>query len=103
VACRNAKVKTIGRPALAIDGNLVSLTGLLRHCDLSVLDFFKKCKRWMEWTESTKRLRERLEHLERKFTVSMVVFIKYRPIFFEMFKESTIPNMQHKSKKSRYV
>lgn len=94
-------MNTVGRPSVTIEGNLISLAGLLRHCDLSVLDFFKKCKRWMEWSDVSSKLRAKLEHLERKFTVSMVVFLKYRPIFIDMFKEPLASSPQHKSKKSR--
>lgn len=100
MASRNARPSTVGRPAVLIEGNLINVSGLLRHCSLSVLDFLKKCKKWMEWTEASSKLVTRLEYIERKFIVSMVLFRKFKPVFLDLFKEIEPLQLEPKAKKS---
>lgn len=87
VSCRKDRLPAVGRSSAQTEETLLSLSGLLKQCNLSVIDFFKRCKKWMEWSELPDRYRARLDHLERKFTVSMVIFMKFRPIFVDLFKE----------------
>lgn len=91
----------MGNPPIFIEGNLVSLTRLLRQCNLSLIQFFKKCKKWADMANLPKEFRSKFDHLERKYEVSKVIFIRYRQMFLDIFKEPAPEIYQHKSKKPR--
>lgn len=44
-------------------------------------------------------MREKLDHLERNFCVTTVIFNKYKPIFMHIFKEPVVSSTKPKSKK----
>lgn len=102
VACRNTIIPTV-RPGTAVEGNCVSLTKLLRLCNISLIQFFNKIKKWMEMASMSDEFCSRIERLQRKFTVSTVLFQKFQPIFNDLFhplnSESTKTN--HKGNKKQ--
>ncbi|KAI0238443.1 Retinoblastoma-like protein 1 [Lamellibrachia satsuma] len=67
-------------------GNYVSLTRLLRSGKLSLIEFFKKIKKWADMANLPQEFRDRIDRLERNFAVSTVIFKKYRPIFMDIFR-----------------
>uniref|UniRef100_A0A1B6KSV5 Retinoblastoma-like protein 1 n=2 Tax=Graphocephala atropunctata TaxID=36148 RepID=A0A1B6KSV5_9HEMI len=102
VACRKAIAPTVGRSNMLVEGNLVSLTRLLRLCNLSLIQFFSKSKKWADMTNLSPDFRDKINRLERNFAVSMVIFKKFQPIFNDMFVEPTNDQpRQTKSKKQR--
>ena len=72
---------------VAIEGNGVSLTRLLRSCKLSLIQFFNKVKKWADMSNLKVEFREKIERLERNFAVSNVIFKKYQPIFVDLFRD----------------
>ena len=49
-------------------------------------------------------MRQKVDHLERNFNVSTVIFKKYKPIFEHVFKDSSpVVNKHVKNRKQRYV
>nr|XP_018896669.1 PREDICTED: retinoblastoma-like protein 1 isoform X1 [Bemisia tabaci] len=85
VACRKATPSTVGQPDTLVEGNLVSLTRLLRSCNLSLIQFFSKAKKWADMTNLDQDFQKKIDRLERNFAVSMVIFKKYQPIFTDLF------------------
>ncbi|BET00052.1 Retinoblastoma-associated protein A domain [Nesidiocoris tenuis] len=86
--------------------NLVSLTGLLRHIDLSLIDFFVKMQKCSSLLSLPDDFREHMDKLEKNFNVSMVLFRKFQPIFIDIFntENSDAPKSgggASKSKKSK--
>ncbi|KAK2166785.1 hypothetical protein LSH36_35g04056 [Paralvinella palmiformis] len=59
VACRNTVVPTVGSGH--VEGNFVSLTRLLRSTKLSLLEFFKKIRKWANMANLPQELREKPE------------------------------------------
>lgn len=101
VACRSSQTPTVGSPPIYIEGNLVSLTRLLRQCNLSLIHFFQKCKKWADMANLPQEFREKFDHLERKYEVSKVIFLRYKQMFLDIFNDPVPEVYQHKSKKSR--
>lgn len=101
VACRKSTTPTVGRSS-NVEGNLVSLTRLLRLCNLSLIQFFNKSKKWADMASLPPDFRDKIVRLERNFAVSMVIFKKFQPIFADMFAvPSNDAPRQTKSKKQR--
>lgn len=90
VACRKSLVPAVGRMNTFIEGNLVSLTRLLRLCELTLLQFIDKCRKWANMVGLTNDFKNKINALERKFAVSSVVFKKFRTIFDDMFENQEI-------------
>ncbi|KAK0166251.1 hypothetical protein PV328_004690 [Microctonus aethiopoides] len=86
VACRESSTPTVGKTGSNVEGNCVSLTRLLQLCNLSLIQFFTKCKSWADMANMPQSFRSKIEKLERNFAVSMVIFKKYQPIFTDIFK-----------------
>ena len=86
VACRKSSVPAVGHKDTRIEGNLVSLTRLLRLCDLTLLQFIDKCRKWANMVHLTTDFKDKISGLERKFAVSTVVFKKFIVIFDVMFQ-----------------
>ena len=130
VACRKTVVvPTVGSGS--IEGNCVSLTRLIRSCQLrwvevflmvftlrchfccwvmliawccSLLEFFKKMKKWLDMANLPKDFRDKVDRLERNFAVSTVIFKKFEPIFLTIFKDPTsCPPRPPRSRKQRYA
>ena len=72
VACRRGSVPTVGQGVH--QGNGVSLTRLLRSTKLSLLMFFTKSRKWADMTNMSKEFREKIDRLERNFSVSNIIF-----------------------------
>ncbi|XP_034950219.1 retinoblastoma-like protein 1 [Chelonus insularis] len=89
VACRESSTPTVGRTGSNVEGNCVSLTRLLKLCNLSLIQFFHKCKFWADMANMPQDFRSKIDKLERNFNVSMVIFKKYQPIFTDIFKSPT--------------
>ncbi|KYN00080.1 Retinoblastoma-like protein 1 [Cyphomyrmex costatus] len=87
VACRKFSIPTVGRPGTNVEGNCVSLTRLLQLCNLPLIQFFTKSKSWADMANMPQDFRARIEKLEANFSVSMVIFKKYQPIFADIFKD----------------
>ncbi|XP_050352885.1 retinoblastoma-like protein 2 isoform X1 [Nymphalis io] len=88
VACRTSITPTV-QTGKAVEGNCVSLTRLLRLCNISLIQFFNKIKNWMEMASMSTDFKDRITRLEHKFAVSTVLFRKFQPIFQEIFSGLT--------------
>ncbi|KAL6260430.1 hypothetical protein P5V15_007956 [Pogonomyrmex californicus] len=87
VACRKFSIPTVGRPGTNVEGNCVSLTRLLQLCNLPLIQFFSKSKSWADMANMSQDFRARIDKLEANFSVSMLIFKKYQPIFTFIFKD----------------
>ncbi|XP_031826852.1 retinoblastoma-like protein 1 isoform X2 [Nomia melanderi] len=87
VACRKSSIPTVGRTGAHVEGNCVSLTRLLQLCNLPLIQFFTKSKSWADMANMPQDFRSKIEKLEGNFSVSMVIFKKYQPIFTDIFKD----------------
>ncbi|XP_063951479.1 retinoblastoma-like protein 1 [Lytechinus pictus] len=99
VACRRSVVPTVSNGT--IEGNGVSLTQLLRSAKLSVIQFFNKMKKWSDMANLPQQFRDKVDRLERNFAVSTVIFKKYQPIFYHLFKEGDNTPRPPRSRKHR--
>ncbi|XP_045537437.1 retinoblastoma-like protein 1 [Papilio machaon] len=88
VACRTSITPTV-QSGKVVEGNCVSLTRLLRLCNISLIQFFNKIKNWMEMALMSTDFKDRITRLEHKFAVSTVLFRKFLPIFQEIFSGLT--------------
>ncbi|XP_031332886.1 retinoblastoma-like protein 2 isoform X2 [Photinus pyralis] len=84
VACRKTTTPTVSRST--VEGNCVSLTSLLRHCNLSLTQFFNKITKWADMANLSEDFRQKIKRLEGNFAVSYNIFKKFTPIFNEIFK-----------------
>lgn len=98
VACRTSVTPTV-QTGKVVEGNCVSLTKLLRLCNLSLIQFFIKIKNWMEMASMSTDFKERISRLEHKFAVSSVLFRKFQPIFMELFVGLTNEPVKQVSKR----
>ncbi|XP_053971719.1 retinoblastoma-like protein 1 isoform X4 [Hylaeus volcanicus] len=87
VACRKSSIPTVGKTGANVEGNCVSLTRLLQLCNLPLIQFFTKSKSWADMANMSQDFRSKIEKLEGNFSVSMVIFKKYQPIFTDIFKD----------------
>jgi len=87
VACRKSSAPTVGRTSANVEGNYVSLTRLLQLCNLPLIQFFTKSKSWADMANMPQDFRAKIEKLEGNFSVSMLIFKKYQPIFTDIFKD----------------
>ncbi|KOB64437.1 putative retinoblastoma-like protein 1 isoform a [Operophtera brumata] len=85
VACRTSITPTV-ESGNSVEGNCVSLTKLLRLCNISLIQFFTKIKNWMDMTSMSTDFKNRISRLEHKFAVSTVLYRKFQPIFQEIFQ-----------------
>ncbi|XP_073953586.1 LOW QUALITY PROTEIN: retinoblastoma-like protein 1 [Choristoneura fumiferana] len=100
VACRTSITPTV-QTGKAVEGNCVSLTRLLRICNISLIQFFNKIKNWMEMAAMSTDFKDRISHLEHKFAVSTVLFRKFQPIFQEIFSGLTNEPMKNNTKSKK--
>ncbi|XP_011686230.1 PREDICTED: retinoblastoma-like protein 1 isoform X2 [Wasmannia auropunctata] len=104
VACRKFSIPTVGRPGTNVEGNCVSLTRLLQLCNLPLIEFFTKSKSWADMANMPQDFRARIEKLEANFSVSMVIFKKYQPIFADIFKDPREDTSRpHRSRRHKAV
>jgi retinoblastoma-like protein 1 len=77
---------------------------LLIDCNYSLVQFFNKMKKWSDMANLSAEMRQKVDHLERNFSVSTVIFKKYKPIFEDVFKDPTVlVTKLSKSRKQRYL
>lgn len=129
MACRNVTEHTVGDSETLIEGNLVSLTQLLRLCNIrqvshknhsnqlnsfintlcllhfifSLIHFIGKSKKWADMISMPPELRRKIDKLEKNFAVSMVIFKKFQPIFAAMFNYTKDEQTKSRSKKQKCV
>ncbi|KAI1297170.1 Retinoblastoma-like protein 1 [Halotydeus destructor] len=106
VSCRKGVTPTIGGRG-GIEGNCVSLTRLLRSCRLSLVQFFNKMKKWSDMANLPHEMRNKIDHHERNFNVSTVIFKKFKPIFLNIFKDPSLsptkPTKNRKQSRRQFV
>jgi len=51
----------------------------------SLIEFFKKMKKWQEMAQLPLSFQQKIEALERKFEVASIIFEKYRKVFRQLF------------------
>ncbi|XP_041984405.1 retinoblastoma-like protein 1 isoform X2 [Aricia agestis] len=100
VACRTSMTPTV-ESGKAVEGNCVSLTGLLRACNISLIQFFNKIKNWMEMALMPSDFKDRITRLEHKFAVSTVLFRNFQPLFQEIFSGLTNEPVKPNNPKSK--
>lgn len=88
VACRKAILPTVGKTGSNTQGNGVSLTQLLHFYNLPLIEFFNKSKAWADMGNMPQDFGARIDMLQKNFSVSSVIFQKYKPIFKDIFKYS---------------
>ncbi|XP_047519291.1 retinoblastoma-like protein 1 [Pieris napi] len=98
VACRTSITPTV-ESGKAVKGNCVSLTRLLRLCNISLIQFFTKIKNWMDMTLMPSDFKDKISRLEHKFAVSTILFRKFQPLFQEIFMGLTNEPVKTKSSK----
>uniref|UniRef100_A0A0A9YKF7 Retinoblastoma-like protein 1 n=1 Tax=Lygus hesperus TaxID=30085 RepID=A0A0A9YKF7_LYGHE len=90
IACKSSFTPTVSKPNVVVQGNLVSLTRLLRIIDLSLIDFFLKMRKCAALLSLSEDFKEHMEKLEKNFNVSMVLFRKFQPIFSDVFRMENV-------------
>ncbi|KAM4643100.1 retinoblastoma-like protein 2 isoform 4-T5 [Amazona ochrocephala] len=98
MACRKA-VPTVSKGTA--EGNYVSLTRILCCSEQSLIEFFNKMKKWEDMANLPAQFRERTERIERNFTISAVIFKKYKPIFQGIFRYPQDQPRQQRGRKQR--
>lgn len=63
----------------------ISLTKLLRMCNITLYEFIKKTEQWINMVQTTKECEERFGRFVRSFCVSIILYEKYRMAFNEVF------------------
>ena len=96
IACRNSVLGTVG--GITVEGNGVSLMGLLKHCNLNMVQFFLKVKKWADMINLKTEIRDKIYKLECNFAVSYHLFDKYQRIFVDLFQDPS--GTTKKSRKS---
>ncbi|KAF4520340.1 hypothetical protein B566_EDAN004400, partial [Ephemera danica] len=89
VACR--KQRTVVGNQDILEGNCVPLMQLLKKCNISLVQFLEKAKKWCDMAGLGADFRERLTRTERNYAVSICIFKKFRPIFLDMFQRPQSP------------
>lgn len=51
----------------------------------SLIEFFKKIKKWQEMAKLAHDFQKKIETLERKFEVASIIFSKYNRVFHDLF------------------
>lgn len=98
VTCWQTVTRTVTNTELR--GNCVSLTKLLRLCNINLREFFKKIKQWMEMVSLPEEHRNAINNVQHNFSVSMSIYGKFCEVFTKLFLP---PNSeeQKQSKKSK--
>lgn len=61
-------------------------------------------KKWSDMANLPHEMRDKIDHHERNFNVSTVIFKKFRPIFLAVFKDPSLsPSKPAKNRKARLV
>ena len=70
----------------------------------SLIEFFKKIKKWLEMAKSPPSLNTKVESLERKFEVASIIFEKYSRVFADLFRkpdEHQAPSLRQRGRKAK--
>lgn len=74
--------KCVGSYCLPSSSNQL-LYYFLSH--VSLIEFFKKMKKWQEMAQLPSSFQQKIEALERKFEVASIIYEKYRKVFRQLF------------------
>ena len=75
---------------------------LIKLYFFSLIEFFKKMKKWADMANLPQEFRDKIDRLERNFAVSTVIFKKFEPIWLDIFKDpANDPPKQPRSRKQR--
>uniref|UniRef100_A0A6A7FZ97 Retinoblastoma-like protein 2 n=1 Tax=Hirondellea gigas TaxID=1518452 RepID=A0A6A7FZ97_9CRUS len=87
-ACMQRTLPTVGgRQGSTVQGNCVSLTRMLRFCNITFPEFLKKKRLWLKMTHLDNGYIKLINLLETKYSVSKNIFMKYCPIFLDLFAD----------------
>ncbi|XP_055627696.1 retinoblastoma family protein-like isoform X2 [Toxorhynchites rutilus septentrionalis] len=100
VTCRQTVTPTVGNTNSVLRGNCVSLTRLLRLCNINLHEFFNKITHWIEMASLPEEHRSSIGHLQHSFAVSMSIYNKYCEVFTGVFLPPNADE-QKRSKKSK--
>lgn len=70
----------------------------------SLIEFFKKIKKWLEMANLPPSFHRKVITLERKFEVASIIFDKYRKVFCDLFNfpdEKQVPSTRQRGRKSK--
>lgn len=107
VACRSVETPTLDTSSV-VKGMGINLTSLLRHSNLSFVQFFSNISRWADMAQLPDDFRNKITHLRSNFSIAYNTFKKYHPLFAEIFV-SPVPNAQdldaskHRNRKNRAI
>ncbi|XP_044265491.1 retinoblastoma-like protein 1 [Tribolium madens] len=93
----------------SVHTNCVNLTNLLRHCNLSIAQFFYKIKQWSDMASMPEEFKKRIEYLEGSFAVAYNVFKEYQPLFMQIFvapraqEAHELETNKHRNRKNKPV
>lgn len=73
----------------------------------SLIEFFKKMKKWIEMASLPLSFQNKIEALERKFEVASIINDKYKKVFHDLFQmpdqKQQTPNSRRARKASKWV
>lgn len=100
ITCRSMVTPTVDNSKSVLQGNCVSMTRLLKLCNININEFYAKINRWVEMTSQPEECRNAISSLQHNFIVSMTIFKKYQEIFPLIFSAPS-DDEQRRSKKSK--
>ncbi|XP_060534776.1 retinoblastoma-like protein 2 isoform X2 [Cylas formicarius] len=107
VACCSTETPTLDTSEI-VRGSGVNLTSLLRHSNLSFVQFFSNISKWLDMVQLSDDFRNKVNNIRSTFSVAYNTFKKYLPSFVEIFV-SPIMNSQdidaskHRNRKMRPI
>ncbi|XP_059476247.1 retinoblastoma-like protein 1 isoform X2 [Neocloeon triangulifer] len=90
-ACRRSRGASIAGSGSEFESNGVPFMRLLKLCNISLVQFLEKAKKWSDMANVGAEFKDRLNQMERKFAVSMVIYKKYRLIYTDIFMKPEAP------------